>query len=150
VTAGIGVDESSTNLDEGTCVAVGAVSGETLEHEVLGSEEPVIVDFWAPWCGPCLAVSPLLEQIATERRDELKVVKVNVDEEPELAARFGIASIPTILLFNAGNPIARTVSVGGKPQLEDALGLRPAVNPPGDPRSGGFTGLLSRLGRDGS
>jgi len=128
-------------------VPVGAVSGEAFEHEVLRSEKPVIVDFWAPWCGPCLAVAPLLEQIASERRDELKVVKVNIDEEPELAVRFGIASIPTILLFNKGNPIAGTVGARRKPDLESSLGLRPAEQPSGDHAPGGFRGLLSRLGR---
>jgi len=131
-------------------VAASAVTAETFGREVLGSEQPVIVDFWAPWCGPCLAVAPMLEQIATERQGELKVVKVNVDEEPELAARFGIAGIPTILLFSAGSPVAGTVGARGKTQLEKALGLAPAERPAGDLGAGGFRGLLSRFGRDGS
>jgi thioredoxin 1 len=126
---------------------VGAVSGEAFEREVLESEKPVIVDFWAPWCGPCLAVTPLLEQIASERRDELKVVKVNVDEEPELAVRFGIASIPTILFFNEGNPVAGTMGAKRKRDLETALGLHPVEQPSGDNAPGGFRGLISRLGR---
>ena len=71
---------------------------------MLQSETPVIVDFWAEWCGPCRAVSPILEQIAEERADELRVVKVNIDEEPELQQRYGILSIPTILLFKGGEP----------------------------------------------
>src|ERR671939_454150 len=75
------------------------VTESTFEQEVLGSETPVIVDFWAEWCGPCHMVSPVLDQIAEERAEELRVVKVNIDEEPELARRYGVMSIPTILLF---------------------------------------------------
>jgi thioredoxin 1 len=122
-------------------VGVGAVGGETFEREVLESEEPVIVDFWAPWCAPCLAVAPLLEQVANERHDELKVVKVNVDEEPELAARFGIASIPTILLFEAGNPIARTVGARESPSSRARSGSVPR-SARRDLRSSGFRGRL--------
>ena len=131
-------------------MAASAVTGETFERDVLGSEQPVIVDFWAPWCGPCLAVARMLEQIANERGDELKVVKVNVDEEPELAMRFDIASIPTILLFRAGSPVAGTVGARGKTQLENALGLAPVTRPAGEPETSGRRGLLSRFGRGGS
>ena len=77
----------------------------------------MIVDFWAEWCGPCRAVAPMLEQIAEERADELSVVKVNIDEEPELAQRYGVMSIPTIVLFKGGEP------TGGRrrrPAEEDA------------------------------
>ena len=84
------------------------VTTETFEQEVLKSDQPVIVDFWAEWCGPCHAVAPVLEKIADERKDELKVVKVNIDEEQEIAMRFGIVSIPTIMLFKAGEPKRRT------------------------------------------
>jgi len=131
-------------------VAASAVTAETFGREVLGSEQPVIVDFWAPWCGPCLAVAPLLEQIAKERQGELRVVKVNVDEEPELAVRFGIASIPTILLFRDGGPVAGSVGARGKTQLESALGLAPAPRSADHPGASGLRGRLARLGRDGS
>ena len=83
----------------------------------------MIVDFWAEWCGPCRAVSPILEQIAEERADELRVVKVNVDEEPELQQRYGIMSIPTILLFQGGEPKAAAVGAQPKRMLERSLGL---------------------------
>ena len=79
-----------------------AVTTSTFDTEVLGSEQPVIVDFWAEWCGPCRAVAPVLDQIADERSSELRVVKVNIDEEPDLARRYGVMSIPTIILFKDG------------------------------------------------
>ena len=100
-----------------------AVTMETFERDVLRSEHPVIVDFWAPWCGPCHAVAPVLERIAAERSGQLSVVKVNIDEEPELAARFGVSSIPTIVLFEDGAAVAGTVGAKRKAQLETALGL---------------------------
>ena len=93
------------------------------DTEVLASETPVIVDFWAEWCGPCRAVSPVLEQIADERADELRLVKVNIDEEPELAQRYGIMSIPTIVLFKGGEPAAAAVGAQPKRMLERSLGL---------------------------
>ncbi len=99
-----------------------AVTTTSFETEVLGSEQPVIVDFWAEWCGPCRAVSPVLDQIAQERA-ELKVVKVNIDEEPDLARRYGIMSIPTIMLFRAGEPAAAAVGAQPKKMLEKSLGL---------------------------
>lgn len=100
-----------------------AVTTSTFETEVLASEQPVIVDFWAEWCGPCRAVAPVLDQIADERSDELRVVKVNIDEEPDLARRYGVMSIPTIILFKEGEPA--TVAVGAQPKkmLEKTLGL---------------------------
>ena len=93
------------------------------ETEVLASEQPVIVDFWADWCGPCHLVAPVLDQIAAERAGELRLVKVNVDEQPELAARYGVQSIPTILLFRDGRPAAAAVGAQPKKALEKALGL---------------------------
>ena len=96
------------------------------DAEVLRSETPVIVDFWAEWCGPCRAVSPILEQIAEERADELRVVKVNIDEEPELQQRYGILSIPTILLFRGGEPAAAAIGAQPKRMLERSLGLAEA------------------------
>jgi thioredoxin 1 len=100
-----------------------AVTESTFEQEVLSSEKPVIVDFWAEWCGPCHAVSPVLERIADERSEELKLVKVNIDEEQGLAARFGIASIPTIILFKGGEPAAAAIGAQPKASLERSLGL---------------------------
>jgi thioredoxin 1 len=99
------------------------VTTSTFEQEVIKSEKPVIVDFWAEWCGPCHAVSPVLERIAEERKDELKLVKVNIDEEQQLAMQYGIASIPTIVLFKDGQPAAAAIGAQPKSALERALGL---------------------------
>ena len=76
-----------------------AVTEQTFEHEVLESDTPVIVDFWAEWCGPCHAVSPVLDKIVDERNGDLKLVKVNIDEEQGLAMRIGVQSIPMMILF---------------------------------------------------
>jgi thioredoxin 1 len=99
------------------------VTEATFEQEVLKSETPVLVDFWAEWCGPCHAVSPVLEKIAEERRNELKLVKVNIDEEQALSLRYGVMSIPTMILFKAGEPAAAVVGAQPKSALERSLGL---------------------------
>ena len=99
------------------------VTEATFEQEVLKSETPVIVDFWAEWCGPCHAVAPVLEKIAEERKDEVKLVKVNIDEERELAERYGIVSIPTMVLFRNGEQAAVAVGAQPKGSLERSLGL---------------------------
>jgi thioredoxin 1 len=100
-----------------------AITTTDFDTEVLLSETPVIVDFWAEWCGPCHAISPVLEQIAEERAEELRVVKVNIDEEPELRERYGILSIPTIMLFKGGEPAAAALGAQPKTMLERSLGL---------------------------
>ena len=100
-----------------------AVTTQTFEQEVLKSDKPVIVDFWAEWCGPCHAVSPVLEKIADERKDELKLVKVNIDEEQDLASKYGIQSIPTMILFRDGEPAAAAIGARPKGDLERQLGL---------------------------
>ena len=100
-----------------------AVTEQSFEEEVLKSEKPVIVDFWAEWCGPCHAVAPVLDRIVDERNGDLKLVKVNIDEQPELAQRFGVQSIPTMILFKDGQPAAAAIGAPPKPALEKALGL---------------------------
>ena len=100
-----------------------AVKTDTFELEVLQSDTPVLVDFWAEWCGPCHAVSPVLDRIAQERPGELKLVKVNIDEERELAERYGIASIPTMILFKDGEPAAAVIGAQPKGAIERSLGL---------------------------
>jgi thioredoxin 1 len=100
-----------------------AVTEQSFEEEVLQSEKPVIVDFWAEWCGPCHAVAPVLDRIVSERNGDLKLVKVNIDEQPALSARFGVQSIPTMILFKDGQPAAAAIGAQPKPALEKALGL---------------------------
>jgi thioredoxin 1 len=100
-----------------------AVTDQSFETEVLKSDKPVIVDFWAEWCGPCHAVAPVLDKIVDEKGGDLKLVKVNIDEQPALAARFGVQSIPTMILFKDGEPAAAAIGAQPKPALERALGL---------------------------
>ena len=102
------------------------VTEASFEEEVLKSDKPVVVDFWAEWCGPCHAVAPVLDKIAAERKDDLKLVKVNIDHEQGLAMRYGIASIPTIVLFKGGEPAAAAVGAQPKTALEKSLGLNGA------------------------
>ncbi len=99
------------------------VTEATFEQEVLTSETPVLVDFWAEWCGPCHAVAPVLEQIVEERGDDLKLVKVNIDNEQALSIRYGVMSIPTMILFRDGAPAAAAVGAKPKASLERDLGL---------------------------
>ena len=103
-----------------------AVKTETFDGEVLQSDQPVLVDFWAEWCGPCHAIAPVLDQIAEERSD-LKVVKLNIDEDPEVAQRYGVMSIPTLILFKDGEPSAAAVGAMPKSMLEERLGLAGAA-----------------------
>ena len=100
-----------------------AVTEATFDDEVLQSEKSVIVDFWAEWCGPCHAVSPVLERIAEEHSGDVKLVKVNIDEERGLADRYGISSIPTMILFKGGEAAAFAVGAQPKGALERQLGL---------------------------
>ena len=100
-----------------------AVTTQTFEEEVLQSETPVIVDFWAEWCGPCHAVAPVLDRIVDERDGDLKLVKVNIDEQPALSQRYGVQSIPTMILFMDGEPAAAAIGAQPKSALERALGL---------------------------
>ena len=103
-----------------------AVTENSFEQEVLRSDTPVLVDFWAEWCGPCHAVSPVLDKIVDERDGDLKLVKVNIDEEQGLAMRYGVQSIPMMILFKEGQPTAAAVGAQPKPALERALGLTEA------------------------
>lgn len=83
------------------------VTDSDFDDVVLRSQRPVVVDFWAPWCGPCRMMAPVLDRAAAERATLLRVAKVNTDEQPQLAARFGIRSIPTLILFREGREVAR-------------------------------------------
>ncbi len=92
------------------------VTKSNFEQEVLNSDIPVLVDFWASWCGPCMMLSPIIEEIAKENAGKIKVCKINVDQEPELATEFGIMSIPTLYVFKNGEITAN--SLGYKPKDE--------------------------------
>lgn len=98
------------------------ITEATFDTEVLGSEQPIIVDFWADWCGPCHAVAPVLDEIVAEH-EGIRLAKVNIDEEPALASRFGILSIPAMVLFEGGEPKAAALGAQPKKALERALGL---------------------------
>ncbi len=97
------------------------ITAENFEKEVLGADKKVVLDFWASWCGPCMMIAPSLEEIANEY-DNVIVGKVNVDEQPELALRFGIQSIPTLMLFQNGKNIDTAIGYRTKEQILDFIG----------------------------
>jgi thioredoxin 1 len=94
--------------------AVGEVTDQEFESQVLGAEGPVLVDFWAEWCVPCHLVSPLLEEIAREKAGAVSAYKMNVDDNPMASQKYGVMSIPTIILFKGGEAVARVVGVRPK------------------------------------
>jgi thioredoxin 1 len=96
------------------------VTDNTFQAEVIEADGPVLVDFWAPWCGPCRVVAPVLEEIAAER-PELRVVKLNIDENQQTAATFQVLSIPTMILFKGGQPVKTVIGAYPKKRLEQEL-----------------------------
>jgi thioredoxin 1 len=98
-------------------MAVGKTSDASFESDVLKSAEPVVVDFWAEWCGPCRMIAPALEEIAAQLGDKVKIVKLNVDENPNVAAKYGIMSIPTLMMFKNGEIASRQVGAAPKQKL---------------------------------
>lgn len=102
--------------------SVAEVSEGTFENEVLQSTEPVLVDFWAPWCGPCRQIAPLIEQLASENSGSAKVVKINIDDNQEIARQYGVMSIPTLMIFKGGDVFESPfVGVQPKQRLQAAL-----------------------------
>jgi thioredoxin len=101
------------------------INKESFDIAVIKSPVPVVVDFWAPWCGPCKMLSPLLDEIAREHAGAVRIAKVNSDDNPELAQRFGVRSVPTLLLFNKGELKETIVGLTGKQAIVSKLGLPP-------------------------
>ncbi|HRE00913.1 MAG TPA: thioredoxin [Ilumatobacteraceae bacterium] len=93
----------------------------TFDETILGAETPVVVDFWAEWCGPCKMIAPILGEIATEQAGKVTIAKLNVDENPDLAMKFNVMSIPTLLVFHRGEIVKRLVGAKGKGQLMQEL-----------------------------
>jgi len=97
------------------------VDDTTFEEKVINEKTPVLVDFWAPWCGPCRAVAPILDELAEEYKGKMTIARLNVDEAPQSASKYGISAIPTMLLFKDGKPVSQIVGFRPKPELKKAL-----------------------------
>ena len=97
------------------------ITNVNFDEKVLNSTQPVLIDFWAEWCAPCRMLSPVIDELAGQYSEKAKVGKVNIDEQPELAQRFGVMSIPTLILFKDGTATSRSVGVVGKEKISDMI-----------------------------
>jgi thioredoxin 1 len=94
---------------------------DNFSQEVLSSSQPVLVDFWAPWCGPCRMIAPMVEELANENRGSFKIGKINIDDNPNTAQSYGVSSIPTLIMFKGGKDVDRIVGVQPKHKLQAAI-----------------------------
>ena len=97
------------------------VSDDSFDSEVIKSDQPVLVDFWAPWCGPCRQIAPMVAELAAENETTAKVVKLNIDDNPKSAQKYGVSSIPTLMVFKGGEVVNRFVGMQPKTRLQEAL-----------------------------
>jgi len=97
------------------------ITDSNFEAEVLQADKPVLVDFWAPWCGPCRMVGPVLDEIASEKQDAIKIVKINTDEYTQVAGKYGVMSLPTLLIFKDGQPVDKLIGAFPKRTIVDRL-----------------------------
>ncbi len=103
-------------------MATNHVTEDNFEEQVINADKPVVVDFWAEWCGPCKMIAPALDELAGELQDSVKIAKVNVDENPQLAAQYGIRSIPTLMIFKNGEVTANKMGADTKSGLKSWIG----------------------------
>ena len=118
--SGILITHNSNMTTENDSAAIVHATDDSFEADVLNADTPVLVDFWAPWCGPCKAIAPVLEELAKERSD-VRIVKVNIDDHPKAATQYNVRAIPTLLLFKNGEVAQSVVGAVRKPQLEELL-----------------------------
>lgn len=97
------------------------VTDDSFETDILKADKPVLIDFWATWCGPCRALGPIIEEIADRFKDQVKVGKINIDDNPKVTAQYGVMSIPTLLLFKEGKPLDRLVGLVPRERLEEFI-----------------------------